>query len=179
MKTITLKIDGSIISDNESPGKIDPIEKLGDQVVLAEGYCFGSFFNMLSAYPDLQRLSVFFPGILLQYRSVTDEGPRNPSTRMFEFGKTVEMIGFPGNPRMEIYNSFRKTAQDDPTEVRSSALLELLNIPIKLGKLQHIVFGDKVNVFEFETAYTFFEFIDGIAWEFGFLTTPEDCQIRR
>jgi hypothetical protein len=179
MKTITLTSDGSIIADNESPRKIDPIEILGNQVALAEGYRFRSFFKMLSAYPDLMRLSVFFPGMMQRYRDVADEGSQNQTASPLEFGKTIEMIGFPGNPRIELYNSFRKSAQGEATEIRSNALSGLLNTPIKLGKLHHIVFGDKVNVFEFETAYTFFEFIDGIAWELGFLTTPEECQLRR
>jgi hypothetical protein len=179
MKTITLKIDGAISADNERPGEIDPIAKLGDQIVLVDGYCFRSFFSMLAAHPVLERLNEFFPGMMRQYREIAGESSEKPETVPLEFGKTVEMIGFPGNPRMEIYNSFRKTGQDDSMEIRSNALPDLLNIPIKLGKLHHIVFGDKVNVFEFETAYTFFEFIDGIAWELGFLTTPGECQIRR
>jgi hypothetical protein len=179
MNTITLEIDGLISADNKSPEEIDPIAKLGDQIILRDGYCFRSFFKMLSAYPVLERLSEFFPGVMQRYREICDEGSENPETGSLEFGKTVEMIGFPGKPRLEIYNSFRNTSPGDSTELRSIGLSGLLNIPIKLGRLHHIVFGDKVNMFEFETVYTFFEFIDGIAWELGFLTTSGECQIRR
>jgi hypothetical protein len=179
MKTITLKKDGTIITENEGLRKIDPIEKLGDQVVLMEGYCLESFFKMLDAYPDLMRLSAFFPGVMQQYHKIAGETARNSAVMFLEFGKTVEMIGFPGNPRLEIYNSFRSPSKGDGEEIRSIDLSGLLNAPITLGRLHHIVFGDKVNVFEFETVYTFFEFIDGIAWELGFHTTPAECQIRR
>jgi hypothetical protein len=179
MHTITLDIDGSIRADNMNPGNIDPIAKLGDRVVLMDNYCFRSFFKMLSAYPVLERLSEFFPGVMQRYREISGESSENPETGSLEFGKTVEMIGFPGKPRLEIYNSFRNSSPGESTEIRSIGLSALLNIPIKLGRLHHIVFGDKVNVFEFETVYTFFEFIDGIAWELGFLTTSGECQIRR
>lgn len=178
MKTITLNKDGSLSSDDAAQMEIDPIEKLGDQVVLAGGYCFRSFFKMLDAYPVLMRLSAFFPGVMQRYREIAVE-PQGMPKATLEFLKTVEMIGFPGDPRLEIYNSFRSTFQGDTGEFRSTDLSGLLDIPITLGRLQHIVFGDKVNVLEFDTIYTFFEFIDGIAWEFGFHTTPAECQIRR
>jgi hypothetical protein len=58
-------------------------------------------------------------------------------------------------------------------------LASLLDLPFKLGKLKHIVFGDRVDIFEFETVYTLFEFIDGIAWQLGFHVTPEQCELRR
>ena len=45
--------------------------------------------------------------------------------------------------------------------------------------LKHVIFGDKVDVFEFDTFYNFFEFIDGIAWELSFHGAPAKCEIRR
>lgn len=179
MNSITLSPDGFIISHTGKPKEMDPIEKLGDQVILAENFSFGSFFKMLSAYPDLIRLNVFFPGLMERFRDIRGNNLTTQSAEPVEFGKTVEMIGFPGTPRIEIYNSLRKTNRDGSGEIQSSAFPDLLGIPIRLGKLHHIVFGDKVNVFEFDTTYTFFEFIDGIAWELGFLTTPGECQLRR
>jgi hypothetical protein len=58
-------------------------------------------------------------------------------------------------------------------------LENLLDIKIKLGKLKHIVFGDQVDIFEFDTVYTLFEFIDGVAWALSFHGTPKQCEIRR
>jgi len=55
----------------------------------------------------------------------------------------------------------------------------LLDLPVELGNLKHVVFGDQVDIFEFETVYTFFEFLDGIAWELSFLGTPKQCETRR
>ena len=51
--------------------------------------------------------------------------------------------------------------------------------PVRLGSLRHVVFGDSVDVFEFDTVFTLFEFIDGIAWELSFQNTPITCELRR
>jgi hypothetical protein len=52
-------------------------------------------------------------------------------------------------------------------------------MPLRLGKLKHVVFGDKIDVFEFETVFSLFEFIDGVAWELSFHGAPEACELRR
>ena len=54
-----------------------------------------------------------------------------------------------------------------------------VTMPVKLGKLKHMVLGDQVDIFEFETVFSLFEFIDGIAWELSFHGIPESCEIRR
>jgi hypothetical protein len=89
------------------------------------------------------------------------------------------MIGFPGQPRLEIYNSFHGVRGDETCEIRSLQIDSLLDMPIKLGRLKHIVFGDKVDIFEFDTVFTLFEFIEGIAWELSFHVAPTECALRR
>jgi hypothetical protein len=89
------------------------------------------------------------------------------------------MIGFPGEPRLEIYNSFRGLKNNEELESRSVRMEHLLDAPVLLGKLKHVVFGDKADIFEFETVYNLFEFIDGIAWELSFFGAPTQCEIGR
>ena len=95
-----------------------------------------------------------------------------------EFSKTVEMIGVP-DKRLEIYSSLIGLHASEASEIKSMQLAHLLDLPLKLGRLKHIVFGDRVDIFEFDTVYTLFEFIDGIAWELSFHVTPEQCELRR
>jgi hypothetical protein len=52
-------------------------------------------------------------------------------------------------------------------------------MPVALGKLRHVIFGDRADRFEFDTVYTLFEFIDGIAWALSFHNAPEQCGIGR
>jgi hypothetical protein len=89
------------------------------------------------------------------------------------------MIGFPGTPRLEIYNSFQGIRGDQTCEIRSLQIDNLLDMEVKLGRLKHIVLGDKVDIFEFDTVFTFFEFIEGIAWELSFHVAPTECALRR
>ena len=88
------------------------------------------------------------------------------------------MIGYPGK-KLEIYSSIRGILEKDAAEIRSLQLNSLLDMPLKLGRLKHVVFGDRVDIFEFDTVFTLFEFIDGITWELSFHVIPEQCELRR
>ena len=74
----------------------------------------------------------------------------------------LEMVGFPGKPRMEIYTSFLCLSGKEAVEVRLVQVEDLLDTPLSLGPLRHVVLGDEMDIFEFETVYTLFEFIEGI-----------------
>jgi hypothetical protein len=89
------------------------------------------------------------------------------------------MIGFPGQPRLEIYVTLYGLAGDEPLELKTFQVESLLDIPMRLGGLKHIVFGDTVNVFRFQTVLCLFEFIEGIAWQLSFHGTPRECALRR
>jgi len=88
------------------------------------------------------------------------------------------MIGAP-DKRLEIYNALSGIHASEASEIKSMQLDSLLDLPLRLGRLKHIVFGDRVDIFEFDTVYTLFELIDGIGWELSFHATPEQCELRR
>ncbi len=89
------------------------------------------------------------------------------------------MIGFPGIPHLEIYHSLHGLQGADFHEIKDFPLESLLDMPLRLGKLKHVVFGDKVDLFEFDTVFTLFELIDAIVWELSFHGTLLACEIRR
>lgn len=178
MNTITLKREGSILSDGKTI-ETDLLMCLGYQVDLGEGYALRSFFRMLEKHSLLAELNAFFPSYLQQYRACPQNNCLTESIDYLELSKTVEMIGFPGKPRLEIYNSFQGIRGDETCEIRALQMKNLLDMPVKLGRLKHIVFGDKVDIFEFDTVFTFFEFIEGIAWELSFHVAPTECALRR
>ena len=177
MDTITLMKDGSISQSGKTVKSV-LLNLLGCQIVLEEGYSLRSFFGMLDKYSLLSELSAFFPMYTEQYHNCPKHGCDAGFLDYLEFGKTVEMIGVP-DKRLEIYHSLVGLQANEASEIRSMQLDSLLDLPLKLGKLKHIVFGDRVDIFEFETVYTLFEFIDGIGWELSFHATPEQCEIRR
>ena len=114
-----------------------------------------------------------------QYRKAPAEGCICEDFDYIGFDKTVEMIGYPGEPRLEIYSSLKGEGGEKSCEIRNYELEQLLDMPLRLGKLRHIVFGDKVEEFAFGTVFNLFEFIDGIVWELSFHGTLRACALRR
>ncbi len=167
-----------MMQDAKAVGK-SPLPFLNHGVELDAGYTLRSYFRLLETYPPLQELNAFASTLLEQVRKSPESGCVYGGFTHLEFNKTAEMIGFPGKPRMEIYTTFHGVDDTQSVEIRSLRVENLLDMPVKLGRLKHIVFGDKVDVFEFDTVYTLFEFVDGIAWELSFHGTPMECQIRR
>ena len=177
MNAITLKKNGAINLNGEIV-KSDALELLSFQVALEKGYTLRSFFEMLDKYTLFAKLNDFFPTYLKQYRSCPEQGCTSALVDYLEFSKTVEMIGAP-DKRLEIYNALVGVSASETSEIKSLQLDSLLDLPLKLGRLKHIVFGDRVDIFEFDTVYTLFELIDGIGWELSFHATPEQCELRR
>ena len=177
MNEVTLKRNG-FVDHNETRVESGILRFLSSQVKLETGYTLRSFFQMLDRYSLLVDLNTFFPTYAEQYRNCPPEGCAAGAPDYLEFSKTVEMIGFP-EKRLEIYNSFTGVFENEAYEIRSLQLDSLLDLPVKLGQLKHVIFGDSVDLFEFDTVFTLFEFIDGIAWELSFHVIPNQCEIRR
>ena len=176
MNLVTLHADGRL--EAESAVVADPLRQLGCQVRLADDVTLRSYFRMLETYPVFMELGHFFDLLCEQHAACPGKGCQWPDFGYLRFAKVVEMIGFPGEPRLEIYNTFQGIRGDTAEEIRSLPLKVLLDMPVRLGKLRHVVFGDKVDTFVFDTVYTLFEFIDGVAWELSFHGVPPECQIR-
>jgi hypothetical protein len=176
MNQITLLNDGSIIESNKIvPG--DSLMILGCQVELGQGYTLRSFFRMFEKYVLLVKLDAFVADCIQRYLRCPKGHCTCDDIDHLQFYKTVEMIGFPGEPRLEIYNTLCGAHGGGNLEIKSFHLENLLDMPLKLGVLKHIVFGDKVDVFEFDTVFSLFEFIEGIIWELSFQGTPKECAI--
>jgi hypothetical protein len=176
MNQITLLNDGSVIESN----KIVPADSLmilGCQVELGQGYTLRSFFRMFEKYALLAKLDAFVADCMQRYRECPASHCTSDAIDHLEFYKTVEMIGFPGEPRLEIYHTLCGVRGTENQEIKSFHLESILDMPLKLGVLKHIVFGDKVDVFEFDTVFNLFDFIGGIIWELSFQGNPKECAI--
>lgn len=176
MEKVHLNCDGSIEGVPEGD-QATLLACLARQVELGADYTLRSFFRMLEAHEALICLNTFFPDLLDQYRKGPACGCRVEGIECLVLEKTVEMIGFPGEPRLEIYRSFCGSSQDESVPIKEYQVDLLLDTPVRLGKLKHVIFGDQVDVFEFDTVFTLFELVEGIAWELGFHGTPRECRI--
>lgn len=178
MNTVTLSAGGLLLAEGKAVDN-RPLMSLNAQVRLATDCSLRSYFRMIENYPILSDLNVFFSTCMEHYRSCPAGGCQDSSLDTLMLTKTIEMIGYPGNPRLEIYSSLYGVQGDHWSEIRLFTLETLLDVPLKLGKLKHVVFGDKMDMFEFDTVFTLFEFIDAIVWELSFHGSLLSCDIRR
>ncbi len=178
MNQIILQPDG-LIADSNQTVTSDLLPFLGYQVALTKNYTLRSYFKMLEQYPVLARLSPFLPHYMEQFRQSPSDSCLLPDVNHLQFSKTIEMIGFPGKPRLDIYHALRAVIDGAESKLTTDRLDCLLDLPLTLGKLKHVVFGDQVDEFIFDTVFSLFEFVDGIVWELSFRGAPQACELRR
>ncbi|MCU0593578.1 MAG: hypothetical protein MUC57_19180 [Desulfobacterales bacterium] len=99
MNTVILKSDGELQRDGVSV-PADPLRYLGYKVELGQGYTLRSFFRMIERYPVFAQLNAFFPECMQLYQACPDGECLAPGMGQLELYKTVEMMGFPGEPRL-------------------------------------------------------------------------------
>ena len=178
MNTVTLKSDGSLAEDNR-PIEADPLVVLSHKVELETDYTLRSFFKMIEHYPVFTKLNAFLPECMQLYKACPEGECLAPGIGHLELYKTVEMMGFPGEPRLEIYHTLCGVEGQQVCEIKAFPMENLLDMPVRIGKLKHVVFGDKVDVLEFDTIFNLFEFIEGIVWQLSFHRSPKECALRR
>lgn len=178
MNEVILSPEGILI-EHQGARVADPLRALGARVSLSEGYCLRSFMRMLVAYPVLTRLSDFAPEFVAQFDSWPQGGCHPAGIERLELSRVVEIIGHP-EPRLEIYHVLRGCLGDgEDVEIKSWQVEMLLDVPLTLGPLKHVVFGDRVAEFSFETVCNLFEFYEGVLWQLAFHGTPRECALRR
>ncbi|GAB6126744.1 hypothetical protein [Humidesulfovibrio idahonensis] len=179
MDEVILNEDGSLL-DRNGARVDDVLRALGARVSLAPGYCLRSFMRMLRANPVLFRLNDFAQDFATQYDAWPKAGCLPPGLERLELSRVVEMIGHPGPARLEIYHTLRGVLPDGgDLEIKSWQVEALLDAPLALGPLKHVVFGDRIAEFTFETVCNLFEFFEGVLWQLAFHGTPRECALRR
>jgi len=177
MDPLMIHEDGTL-TQRDKPLKGSVLSSLSGPVTLGPGTCLYSFFRMLDRYPVLTQISEMLPA-LARICQKAAPGQTTPELERLLFYKTVEITGFPGPASLNIYHSLRGEAGGEIRELKFFHLETLLDLPLGLGRLNHIVFGDTEDSLQFDTHYTLFELVEGIAWELSFNFNPLECSIRR
>lgn len=179
MEKLRLAKDGRLTRDGVAA--TNPLPLLPLPLELEEGCTLRSFFALLKRYPLLQELSEFLPGALDEAENCPPTGCSTEEMRAVVLGKSLELIGFPGPVRTEYYTWLRgrglselsmagPAGADDnqpDKEIRFIPLARLLDTPLELGCLQHVILGDIDRRLFCQTRFTLFELVDGLAWELG------------
>jgi hypothetical protein len=202
METVKLSCDGRLLLPDGATAA-DPLRVLSSVLSLEDGCALRSFFLLLRRYPELLKLSGFLPAALADAEECPKSGCLNDEIALLAVGKTMELIGFPGKPRAEQYLWLRGLAakfagqQEGSVEKRGQCALSLaelmeadrelrfvplrmlLDTPLFLTGLRHVVLGDVNRNLFCETRFTLFEVVDGLAWELGFQGGSQQCSIGR
>ena len=153
MNLLVLKSDGQI-QFKDKPLSRGLLAFLGFRIELAPDYTLRSFFRLLETYPDLTALNPYLPSFVEQYRQCAPQGCHCQGLDHLELARTVEMIGHPGPPGMQIFVSLEGVCDGQEVSTKAYWIEHLLDQPLKLGKLKHLVFGDKLDAFNFDTVFS-------------------------
>lgn len=178
MNAITIYKDGTSLNPEKGRGA-DILASLGTPVILEDGFTLMSFVRLVKMNPDLARLGETIAIVEKDYGDFSDGELLPPGLDRLELTKSVEMIGFPGPVRLEIYSSVRGVRNGEASDIRHEPVETMLAAPICLGKLRHVIFGDKIEELVFDTTFTLFELVDALAWELGFHNAPLACAFAR
>lgn len=184
MNEIILTQNGELKRQNGTPAP-DPLAVLASRVTLGEGVCLRSVLRLLARHPELQRLSEFGPGLAAQLPAWPAEGCLAPGLESLEFARVVEVIGHPPPARLEVYHVLRGRlsgggdAGGEDVEIKSWQVEQLLDVPLRLGPLRQVVFGDRVDRAPMQSDCTLFDLLDAVVWQLAFHSTPRECALRR
>jgi len=155
------------------------LKLLGKPIELDKAFTLRSFFLMLDQYPELKQISEILEPLIKIVTGNDGLGAKTDEIESLVFYKTIEIQGFPGKPKLNSYNSLKGVMNKTARDLKFLHPETLMDHTLTLGKLNHIVFGDKEDIFQYETFYTLFELVEGIAWELSFNFNPLQCSIRR
>ena len=155
------------------------LKLIGNSIEIDENFTLGSFFMMISLYPELKNISEILEPLLEIVSKNCTSGFKTKELDALLFYKTIEIKGFPGTPSLNLYTTLKGVTDKKTVNLEFFHLEDLLDHRLTLGKLKHVVFGDKEDIFQYDTFYTLFEFVEGIAWELSFNFNPLQCSIRR
>lgn len=89
----------------------------------------------------------------------------------------MELTGFPGTPRVEVYLAVEGVGDGLP-ELRFFRLRDMLDAPLKMGTARHVLLGETAAVLDAATSFTVFDLLEGIGWELGFQGGSLTCNLK-
>ena len=177
MEKIILTDDGSILKRGRTFTG-NPLSLLSSLVELAPGFTLAGFFNMVARHRVFLGMSELLVPLAQMAAGGENPCPKTGEIDGLVFYKTVAMKGFPGTPGVDIYNSLKGVKADETVGLKFFQMESLLEHDFCLGALKHIIFGDPQDMFTYDTQYSLFELIEGVAWELSFNFNPLQCAIR-
>ncbi len=176
MDTVYLQADGQLwLPDGSSPA--DGLHCLRRVLLLQAGCTLRSFFRLLERYPLFQSVVPGLDSAVKEAESLPSTGCSGPLVERLCVVKCVEITGYPGAPRVDVYLRLEGRG-DDPPELRFLRLCDLLDVPLELGNARHVLLGE-ASTLVCEASFTLFELIECVGWELGFEGGSVTCNLER
>ncbi len=171
MDAIRLHADGTLSSEARFAGLLRMGLELDEDVTLR------SFFRLLRLHPLAQELVPGLGEALAEAEACPASGCRYPGLEALRLGKRVELTGFPGAPRVDVYLAVEAVGDDLP-ELRFFRLRDMLDTPLRTGRARHVLLGEAAATLDAETSFTLFELLEGLGWELGFQGGSLTCNLK-
>ena len=167
-----------VVGDATNPASPEPVLRLlGNPLKLESGVSLGSFCQLFKRYPSLQEVTPLTAPFVDLFSGFS--GPSDPKSPIrLELSRTIEMQGYPGEPRVHIFLTLKTLFEGEIQSIDLFSPSDLFAMPFGLGRLRHIVFGDLIHSETFATEYSLFEVLDGLMWELSFYWDKSRCGIR-
>lgn len=171
MDALRLHSDGSLSSDAPFAGLLRmPIEIDGDVTLR-------SFFRLLRRYPLARDIVPGLGEALAEAEACPPEACRYPGLEALRLAKRVELTGFPGAPRVDVYLAVEGVGDDLP-ELRFFRLRDMLDTPLRTGRARHVLLGEAAATLDAETSFTLFDLLEGMGWELSFQGGSLTCNLK-
>ena len=151
MKKIYLKNDG-FIEENGQTVFLSDLKLLSRGIELEKGYRLKSYFMLLEKYASYREISDFSDTYIERFRMYDGGSLSVDSMDRLEFLKTVEMRGYPGKPAIDIYTRLKGLKGETFVELKFFQIENIIHMPLSLGKLRHVIFGDHQEILKFGLA---------------------------
>lgn len=171
MDAIRLHSDGTLSSEAPFAGLLRMRLELDGDVTLR------SFFRLLKRNPLARELVPGLGDALAEAEACPASGCRYPGLEALRLGKRVELTGFPGTPRVEVYLAVEGVGDELP-ELRFFRLRDMLDTPLQTGTARHVLLGETATALDAETSFTVFDLLEGMGWELGFQGGSLTCNLK-
>lgn len=176
MDTVLLQTDGQLQLPDGS-ASTDGLHCLRRVLHLQPGCTLRSFFRLLEAYPLFQALVPGLDSAVREAQALPTAGCSGPLVEGMSVTKCIEITGYPGAPRVDVYLRLEGLGEAPP-ELRFLRLHDLLDVPLELGRARHVLLGE-TSALVCEASFTLFELIECVGWELGFEGGSVTCNIER
>ena len=176
MDSVLLQADGQLrLPDGSSSA--DGLPCLRRVLFLQSGCTLRSFFRLLERYPLFQTLVPGLDSAVREAQTLPLTGCSGPLVEKLCIVKCVEITGYPGAPRVDVYLQLEGRGEDPP-ELRFLRLRDLLDVSLELGNARHVLLGE-TSALVCEASFTLFELIECVGWELGFEGGSITCNLER